>query len=65
MNAETVLVKKNWPYFFAMCGMMHKLTQVFSVHEDFVCFLHCERTSGEALFKVLMGGEDGGYMGRN
>ena len=40
-------------------------TNTFSVHEDFVCFLHCERTSGEELFKVLMGGEDGGYMGRN
>ena len=29
-------------------------TGLFSVHEDFVQFLHCERTSGEALYNVLM-----------
>ena len=64
MNAETVLVKKNWPFFFRYVWYDEE-TNTFSVHEDFVCFLHCERTSGEELFKVLMGGEDGGYMGRN
>ena len=28
-------------------------TRKFSVHEDFVKFLHCPRTSGEALFEIL------------
>ena len=40
------------------------MTGKYSVHEDFTTFLHCERTSGEALFNKLMGGEDGGYIGR-
>ena len=40
------------------------ITGKYSVHEDFTTFLHCPRTSGEALFTVLMGGEDGGYTGR-
>ena len=40
------------------------ISRKYSVHEDFTQFLHCHRMSGAALFHLLMGGEDGGYMGR-
>jgi len=40
------------------------ISRKYSVHEDFTQFLHCHRMSGAALFQLLMGGEDGGYMGR-
>ena len=62
---ERVLDRVRKAMFFAiMADERRSISRKYSVHEDFTQFLHCHRMSGAALFHLLMGGEDGGYMGR-